>query len=129
MLSMEEKAQVRHAVLVEGKSQRQVARETGHSRNTIRKMIQDSKRPKYQLTQARSAPVLGAYKTLLEEWVKEDAQKPKKQRRTTVRMYQLLKQDYGYSGAWDVCVAKRKCTLPWPMRLARQPRLTLGRRW
>lgn len=96
---MEDKAQIRHAVLVEGKSQREMARETGYSRNTIRRMIHNSDRPKYQLTRPRSHPVLGPYKTLLEGWVEEDAQKPKKQRRTTARMYQLLKQEHGYTGA------------------------------
>lgn len=92
MLAMDAKAQIRHAVLVEGKSRRQVARETGYSRNTIRKLVQDSERPKYRLSQPRPHPVLGPYKALLERWVQEDAEKPKKQRRTTVRMYQLLKQ-------------------------------------
>ena len=59
MLTMEWKAAVRHAVLVEGKSQRQVARETGHSRNTIRKLVEDSELPKYQQRQERKRPVLG----------------------------------------------------------------------
>ena len=99
MFAMDEKAQIRYAVLVEGKSRRQVARETGYSRNTIRKMINDSNRPRYRLTEPRPYPVLGPYKVLLDGWVKEDAQKPKKQRRTTVRMYQLLKEGYGYAGA------------------------------
>ena len=92
MLTMEEKAAIRYAVLVEGKSQRQLARETGHSRNTIRKMLEDSSRPKYQLNQARKQPVLGPYKALLEKWVEEDAKKPKKKRRTARRMFQLLKE-------------------------------------
>ena len=99
MLTMDEKAAIRHAVLVEGKSQRQVARELGYSRNTVRKMLTDSKRPKYQLSQARSSPVLGSYKSLLEAWVEEDAKKPKKKRRTARRMFQLLKEEYGYQGA------------------------------
>ena len=47
MLTMEEKAAIRYAVLVEEKSQRQVARETGRSRNTIRRMLEDSDLPKY----------------------------------------------------------------------------------
>jgi len=92
MLAMDEKAQIRHAVLVEGKSRRQVARETGYSRNTIRKMVEDSDRPQYRQSQPRPHRVLGPYTALLERWVQEDAEKAKKQRRTTVRMYQLLKQ-------------------------------------
>ena len=46
MLTMDHKAKIRHIVLVEGKSQRQVAKETGHSRNTIKKMLQDSETPR-----------------------------------------------------------------------------------
>jgi transposase len=96
---MEEKAAIRYAVLVEGKSQRQLAKETGYSRNTIRKMLVDSDLPKYQLNQERKQPVLGPYKALLERWVEEDAQKAKKKRRTASRMYQLLKEEHGYQGA------------------------------
>jgi transposase-like protein len=60
MLGVEEKEQIRRAVLVEGKSQRQVARETGHSRNTIRKMLEDGKAPRYRQKRPRRTPVLGA---------------------------------------------------------------------
>ena len=99
MVQMDKKAEIRQAVLVEGKSQRQVAKETGHSRNTIRKMLLDSGMPKYQIKEPRTQPVLGPYKKLLEAWVKEDQKKPKKQRRTTVLMYELLKEEHGYKGA------------------------------
>jgi transposase len=99
MLTMDEKAQIRHAVLVEGKSQREVARETGYSRNTVRKMLQNSSRPRYQMSQPRDRPILGPYKQLLEAWVEEDVKKPKKMRRTARRMYQLLQEEHGYRGA------------------------------
>ena len=39
MLDVNEKEVVRRAVLVDEKSQRQVAKETGHSRNTIRNTL------------------------------------------------------------------------------------------
>ena len=99
MLNMEHKAKIRHRVLVEGKSQRQVARETGHSRNTIRKMLSDSETPRYQQQVERPAPVLGPYKALLQAWVEEDEEKPKKQRRTAARMYDLLVAEHGFTGA------------------------------
>lgn len=99
MVTMDEKAAVRQAVLVDGKSQRQVARETGRSRNTIRRLLADSEKPKYAMHQARRSPVLGPYKELLAQWVAEDEQKPKKKRRTTVRMFALLRDAYGYGGA------------------------------
>jgi transposase len=99
MRTMEEKAEIRYAVLVEGKSQRQVARESGYSRNTIRRLLEDSGRPKYQLKEPRASRVLGAYKELLGKWVEEDSQKAKKVRRTARRMYDLLQKEHGYGGA------------------------------
>ena len=99
MLTMDVKAEIRHAVLVEGKSQRQVAQEMGCSRNTVRKMLQDSAPPRYQLNQPRASPILGPYQRLLQQWVEEDKQKVKKYRRTAKRMYQLLQEEYGYAGA------------------------------
>ena len=100
MLDVNEKAAIRRAVLVEGKSQRQVAKESGHSRNTISKMLADSAVPSYTRKQQRASPVLGPFKPILEAWVAEDAAKPKKKRRTAKRMYQLLcGEEYGYRGA------------------------------
>jgi transposase len=96
---MDEKAKIRYAVLVEEKSQRQVAREMGCSRNTVRKMLEDSNRPSYQQSQKRMSPVLGPYKATLERWVEEDGKKPKKKRRTASRMYQLLQEEHGYRGS------------------------------
>jgi len=100
MLDVNEKEQIRRAVLVEGKSQRQVARETGHSRHTIKKMLKDGEVPKYRMQKKRECPVLGPYKAILAEWVAEDEKKPKKKRRTAKRMYEILRgEEYGYQGA------------------------------
>ncbi len=99
MQTMEEKAEIRYAVLVEGKSQRQMARESGYSRNTIRRLLEDSGQPKYQLSEPRVSRVLGEYKALLAKWVEEDSAKAKKQQRTARRMYSLLRKEHGYGGA------------------------------
>ena len=96
---METKAEIREAVLMKGKSIRQVARETGRSRNTIRKMLEDGDIPSYKRRAERPSVVLGPYKALLESWVKEDEKKSKKARRTAVRMYKLLRDEHGYRGA------------------------------
>lgn len=96
---MDEKARIRYAVLVEGKSQRAVARESGYSRNTVRRLLEDSGRPKYQLSEPRRSRVLGEYKQLLLKWVEEDSQKAKKEQRTARRMYALLQKEHNYTGA------------------------------
>lgn len=99
MLRMETKAEIREAILLKGMSIRQVAKATGRSRNTIRKMLEDGDIPSYKKRAARPSAVLGPYKSLLETWVKEDEKKPKKARRTGVRMYKLLRDEHGYRGA------------------------------
>jgi transposase len=59
MLNVDKKDRIRRLVLVEGKSQRQVAKETGHSRNTVSKMLENSDVPTYTLREERPSPVLG----------------------------------------------------------------------
>lgn len=100
MLDVNEKDRIRRMVLVEGKSIRQVARETGHSRNTIPKMLENGDVPRYTLTEEKEAPVLGPFKELIDRWVAEDEEKPKKKRRTARRMYDILRAEpHGYQGA------------------------------
>jgi transposase len=99
MLNVDKKDKIRRLVLVEGKSQRMVAEETGHSRNTISKMLEDSDVPAYRLRMERASPVLGAFKELINQWVAEDHKKLKKKRRTAKRMYDILREEYGYQGA------------------------------
>jgi transposase len=99
MLDMNEKDRIRRMVLVDGKSQRAVARETGYSRNTVSKMLADSTVPAYTLTEKKEAPILGPYVELLDRWVAEDEKKPKKKRRTAKRMFTILRQEHGYQGA------------------------------
>ena len=96
MLDMTEKDRIRRAVLVEGRSIRNVAEETGHSRNTISKMLADSDIPSYTLTGERPCPVLGPYKDRIDRWVEKDERKPKKKRRTAKRMYNILREKYDY---------------------------------
>lgn len=110
---MNEKDRVRRMVLVEGKSIRQTAKETGYSRNTIPKMLANSEVPQYRLTVKKEAPVLGPFKALIDQWVAEDEKKPRKKRRTARRMYELLKQELGYRGAestlrWYVGQSRRQ---------------------
>lgn len=96
---MTDKDTVRRMVLVEGMSIRQTAKATGHSRNTVQKMLATSDVPRYSLTVQKEAPVLGPFKLLIDHWVAEDEKKPRKKRRTARRMYDLLRTEYGYQGA------------------------------
>ena len=65
---METVMKIRRQILVDGKSIRSVSRDTGLSRNTIRKYLQDDSPPTYQRQQTVKQPQLEGYQTRLEQW-------------------------------------------------------------
>ncbi|HVL68899.1 MAG TPA: IS21 family transposase [Vicinamibacterales bacterium] len=81
---------VRHKVLVEGRSQRQVARELGIARETVRKYLTESI-PVRKETRARARPVWETVRTRVEQLLAESAQwTGGKQRLTATRLHELL---------------------------------------
>jgi hypothetical protein len=46
-------------------------------------------------------PKLGDYEELLHRWLEQDAQRPKRQRRTARRLFEDLPGRHGYAGAYD----------------------------
>jgi transposase len=89
MLRMEQVHVIRHKVLVEGRSARQVAREMGISRNTVAKYL-ESAEPVRKEEQRRVKPVRARVRerieSLLEEW------KPKTTRRQRITGARILRQ-------------------------------------
>ena len=61
---------IRHQVLVEGVSRRQIARETGISRVTIRKMLAHPHPPSYGAS-SRECPELGPYIASVQRMLRE----------------------------------------------------------
>ncbi|HEC35056.1 MAG TPA: IS21 family transposase, partial [Anaerolineae bacterium] len=61
---MNEKEQIRRAYYIEGKSIRQIQRETGHHRETIRKALADGSVPQYTRKRSRPSPVLDPVKPI-----------------------------------------------------------------
>ena len=59
-------------------------------------------------------PILGPYGEIIDTWLEEDDQRPRKQRHTATRIYHRLKEEYGYSGGIRTVssyVAQRKQTM------------------
>jgi hypothetical protein len=75
---------IRRAVLVEGRSQRAVAREFGLARVTVQKMLRYSAPPGYQRQQAVKRPKLGPWVGVIDAILEEDKSTPPKQRHTGV---------------------------------------------
>ena len=93
MLRMDQINVIRHKVLVEGLSRRQVAKQMQVSRNTVRKYVRESE-PKSQERRPRASPkrdeVVPRMKALLEEW---KGRTTNKQRITGSRLHaELIKE-------------------------------------
>jgi transposase len=93
---------VRRAVLVEGRSQRAVAREFGLSRETVRKMLQYAVPPGYQRQQPIKRPKLGPWLGVIDAILNDDKQRPPKQRHTSKRIFERLKEEHGFTGGYTI---------------------------
>ena len=99
---MEIYGHVRRAVRVEGKSQRAVAREFGLSRDTVRKMLQYAVPPGYQRQQPIKRPKLGPWLGVIDAILNDDKQRPAKQRHTSKRIFERLKEEHGFTGGYTI---------------------------
>lgn len=95
---MEHREAIRRAYFVDGKAIRQIAREFGHSRKTVRKAIASAEPPAYTLTAERPAPVLGPFKDRIDELLDESERLPRKQRYTGHKIFGIIRSE-GYRGS------------------------------
>jgi transposase len=100
---METALKIRRLCLVEKKSISEVARKFQLSRTTVRKYLQDSRPPGYHQSQPRPRPQLEAYEDQLSAWLEYDLTRPKRERRTAMRLFEDLQRE-GYTGAYDSVV-------------------------
>ena len=98
MLRMDQYEHIRTANRVYGHSVSKISRDTGHSRNTVRKAL-NGEYPGYSPRQRQECPVLNPFHQIIDEWLSKDKEQPKKQRHTARRIYLRLLNDYGYTGS------------------------------
>ena len=77
---------VRHAVMIEGLSQREAARCFGIDPRTVRKMLSYSVPPGYVRTRPPVRPKLDPFIGIIDRILEEDKDRPKKQRHTSKRI-------------------------------------------
>ncbi len=99
---MELYARVRRAVHVEGRSQREVAREFGLARKTVRKMLEYPVPPGYQRQKPVWRPKLGPWKGAIDAILEEDKNRPRRQRHTAKRIFERLREEHGYTGGYTI---------------------------
>lgn len=98
MLTVNHYELIRRKVLVEGLSERSVAQELGHSRNTVAKALKHPVPPGYRLSKARPRPSVEPFRGWIEQILRDDESAPRKQRHTAMRIYERLRDEHGYTG-------------------------------
>jgi transposase len=98
MLDVANQYRIRQAYYLEKKSQREIARELGYSRNTVKKALEQDEPFEYRRQGPPPAPVLGPYKERLKALVDANQDLPRKQRYTARKMYEVIREA-GYRGA------------------------------
>ncbi len=100
VILMESAAKVRRLVLRDGRSIRSVSRETGLSRNTIKKYLNDASPPRYQRQLSPVRHKLADYEARLREWFELEQKRPRRERRTALQLYERLVLE-GYTGSYS----------------------------
>lgn len=98
MLTVDQYEFIRTGLRVYGLSISELARQTGHSRNTIRK-IKQQEYCGYPRRSHQPCPVMEPYSQVIDSWLKDDQEQHRKQRHTARRVYNRLVKEYGFDGA------------------------------
>jgi transposase len=85
----------------DGLSIREIARRLGHSRDTVKKALLSATPLPYTRTSPAACPKLGEFIGLIERILIEDQTAPRKQRHTSMRIFQRLRDEHGYQGKYD----------------------------
>ena len=99
MLEMVDIEYIRKKHFVEGWSIRKISRNLSVARQTVRKALQSSEIPKYNLTKEKPCPVMDPFKEIVKEWLERDKEQPKKQRHTARRIFHRLCEEYDFTGS------------------------------
>ena len=86
---MDQYEYIRVGQRVYGKTIKELQRETGHSKNTIKKVLRGEYQG-YSERKEQPYPVLGPYLSIIDGWLEKDKDSPKKQRHTAKRIYDRL---------------------------------------
>ena len=102
MKDVELYAQVRFAVQIEGLSQRAAARRFGIHPRTVAKMLAFSVPPGYRRRRPPARPKLDPFTGIIDAILAADEARPRKQRHTSKRIFERLRDEHGYSGGITV---------------------------
>ena len=102
MYQVESYLRVRRAVMVEGMSIREASRVFGLHRDTVRKMLAYSVPPGYRRQARPRRPKLEPHTGVIDRILEEDQRVGKKQRHTGKRIFERLRDEYGFDGGYTI---------------------------
>jgi transposase len=85
----------------DGLSIRQIARQLGVGRDTVRKALNNPEPKPYTLSRPRPAPTFGPFREVVDAILAADETAPRKQRHTASQVFRRLRAEYGYAGSYD----------------------------
>jgi transposase len=83
----------------DGMSIRQISRQFGHTRKTVRHVL-DHAEPPAAATRDRKAPVLGPVEPVIDRILADDEDAPPKQRHTAAQIHRRLRDEHDYPGGY-----------------------------
>ncbi len=95
---MEPYRKVRHAYFRDGMSKPATARYFGVSRDSVDKMIVYATPPGYRQTVPIRRPKLDGFTGIIDPWLLEDRERPRKQRHTAKQVFERLRDEHGFEG-------------------------------
>ena len=102
MFTVELYARIRRAVMADGLSRRDAAKQFGVHRNTISKMLQFSVPPGYRRRERPASRKLGPHMAWIDAILEGDRSVHKKQRHTARRIFDRLRDERGFSGRYTI---------------------------
>ena len=93
---------VRRAVMVEGMSIREASRVFGLHRDTVSKMLAYSAPPGYRRQTPPRRPKLESFTGVIDRILEDDHRVPRKQRHTAKRIFERLRDEYGFDGGYTI---------------------------
>ena len=102
MKGVELYGRVRHAVQIEGLSRREAARRFGIDPRTVAKMMVFSVPPGYRRSKPPARPKLDPFIGIIDRILEEDKSRPAKQRHTSKRIFERLRDEHGFAGGLTI---------------------------
>ena len=109
MLVVETVARIRREFFVKGKSIKEIVRDLGVSRNTVRKVLRSGETAFAYERSVQPLPKLGPWAADLERLLEANERKARRERLTMIRVFEEL-QGLGYRGGYD---AVRRYAASW----------------